>query len=77
VAQNDEMAIGASSAIQAADRLGDFKVLIGINGLKPALDAITARTLTATVFQDALGQGTLTVIAASKFWRARRSSRSS
>jgi inositol transport system substrate-binding protein len=66
VAENDEMAIGASSAIQAADRLGEFKVLIGVNGLKPALDAITAGTLTATVFQDAVGQGTQIVVAAGK-----------
>jgi inositol transport system substrate-binding protein len=66
VAQNDEMAIGASSAIQAADRLGEFKVLIGINGLRPGLDAVSAGTLTATVFQDAAAQGTQTIIAASK-----------
>ena len=66
VAQNDEMAIGASSAIQAAERLGEFKVLIGVNGSKPALDAITAGTLTATVFQDGVGQGTQAVAAARK-----------
>ena len=66
VAENDEMAIGASSAIQAADRLGEFKVLIGINGSKPALDAVTAGTLTATVFQDAVAQGTQIVVAAGK-----------
>jgi inositol transport system substrate-binding protein len=57
VAQNDEMAIGASSAIQAADRLVEFKVLIGVDGSKAALDAVRAGTLTATVFQDAVGQG--------------------
>ena len=66
VAENDEMAIGASSAIQAADRLGEFKVLIGINGLQPGLDAVSAGTLTATVFQDATAQGTQTIIAAGK-----------
>jgi ABC-type sugar transport system substrate-binding protein len=66
VAQNDEMAIGASSAIQAADRLGEFKVLIGVDGSKPALEAVTAGTLTATVFQDAVGQGTQAMVAASK-----------
>jgi inositol transport system substrate-binding protein len=66
VAENDEMAIGASSAIQAADRLGEFKVLIGINGLKPGLDAVAAGTLTATVFQDAVRKGTQIVVAASK-----------
>jgi ABC-type sugar transport system substrate-binding protein len=66
VAQNDEMAIGASSAIQAANRLGEFKVLIGVNGSKAALDAIAAGTLTATVFQDAVGQGKEAVVAAGK-----------
>jgi ABC-type sugar transport system substrate-binding protein len=66
VAQNDEMAIGASSAIQEAGRLGEFKVLIGVDGSKPALDAVTAGTLTATVFQDAVGQGTQAVVAAGK-----------
>jgi inositol transport system substrate-binding protein len=66
VAENDEMAIGASLAIQAADRLGEFKVLIGINGSKPGLDAVAAGTLTATVFQDAVRKGTEIVIAAGK-----------
>jgi ABC-type sugar transport system substrate-binding protein len=66
VAQNDEMAIGASSAIQAAGRLGEFKVLIGVDGSKPALDAVTAGTLTATVFQDAVGQGTQAIATACK-----------
>ncbi len=66
VAQNDEAAIGASSAIQAADRLAEFKVLIGVDGSKPALDAVTAGTLTATVFQDAVGQGTQAMAVASK-----------
>jgi ABC-type sugar transport system substrate-binding protein len=34
VAENDEMAIGASSAIQAADRLGECTVLIGVSSFK-------------------------------------------
>jgi ABC-type sugar transport system substrate-binding protein len=75
VAQNDEMAIGASSAIQAADRLGEFKVLIGVDGSKPALEAVTAGTLTATVFQDAVGQGMEAVPPPAKFWPASLSSR--
>ena len=60
------MAIGASSAIQAADRLGEFKVLIGVNGLKPGLDAVAAGALTATVFQDPIRKGTQIVVAANK-----------
>jgi inositol transport system substrate-binding protein len=66
VAQNDEMAIGASIAIEAADRLGEFKVIIGVDGSRPALEAVIAGTLTATVFQDAVGQGTQVLIAARK-----------
>jgi ABC-type sugar transport system substrate-binding protein len=66
VAQNDEMAMGASSAIQAAGRLGEFKVLIGVDGGRAALDAVTAGTLTATVFQDAIGQGREAVVAVGK-----------
>jgi ABC-type sugar transport system substrate-binding protein len=66
VAQSDEMALGASSAIQAADRLGEFEVLIGVDGSKPALDAVAAGALTATVFQDAVGQGKQAMVAASK-----------
>lgn len=66
VAQNDEMAMGASSAIQAAGRLGEFKVLIGVDGARAALDAVTAGTLTATVFQDAVGQGTQAMVAVRK-----------
>jgi ABC-type sugar transport system substrate-binding protein len=66
VAQNDEMALGASSAIQAAGRLGEFKVLIGIDGSKSALDAVSAGTITATVFQDAVGQGTQAMVVANK-----------
>jgi ABC-type sugar transport system substrate-binding protein len=41
-------------------------VLIGVDGSRPALDAVTAGTLTATVFQDAVGQGTQAVLAAQK-----------
>jgi inositol transport system substrate-binding protein len=43
VAQNDEMAIGASSALQAADRLGEFEMLIGVNGLRLGLEAVASR----------------------------------
>jgi inositol transport system substrate-binding protein len=46
-------------------------VLIGIDGSKPALDAVTAGTLTATVFQDAVGQGTQAVVMAGETVMAR------
>jgi ABC-type sugar transport system substrate-binding protein len=69
VAQNDETAIGASSAIQEAGRLGEFEVLIGVDGLKAGLDAVADGTLTATAFQDAqdvIGQGTQAMVVAGK-----------
>jgi inositol transport system substrate-binding protein len=66
VAQNDEMAIGASLAIQAADRLGEFEVLIGINALRPGLEAVASGALTATVLQDAVAQGTQAVVVANR-----------
>jgi ABC-type sugar transport system substrate-binding protein len=47
-------------------RLGEFKVLIGVNGSKAGLDAVAAGTLTATVFQDAVRKGTQIVVAAGK-----------
>jgi ABC-type sugar transport system substrate-binding protein len=66
VAQNDEMAIGASSAIRAADRLGEFQVLIGIDGMIPGLNAVKFGSLTATVVQDAVGHGTQAMVVAGK-----------
>lgn len=57
VAQTDEMALGAASAIKAAGRLGDFKVIIGVDGEAPALAAVKNGDMTATVFQDAVAQG--------------------
>ena len=65
VAQNDEMAIGASSAIQAANRLGKFKILIGVDGSEPALTP-GEPGVTGTVFQDAIGQGAQAVRAANE-----------
>jgi inositol transport system substrate-binding protein len=38
----------------------------GAEEFRPALDAIAAGTLSATVFQDPVGQGTQVVTAASK-----------
>lgn len=57
VAQTDEMALGAASAIKAAGRLGEFKVIIGVDGEAPALAAVKSGDMTATVFQDAVAQG--------------------
>lgn len=57
VANNDEMAIGAASAIADAGRLGEFKAIVGVDGTPPAVDAILAEEMTATVRQESAAQG--------------------
>ena len=56
IAQNDEMALGAYKAIEAAGK-GDKIAVIGIDAIKDALKAVKEGKLCATVFQDARGQG--------------------
>ncbi|WP_281180084.1 sugar ABC transporter substrate-binding protein [Nocardia amamiensis] len=58
VAQNDESAIGAASAIAEAGRRSEFKAIIGIDGTADGVQAIADGQLTATVQQDSAGQGT-------------------
>lgn len=65
VAQNDEMAIGASKAIEAAGMQDSIKV-IGIDAIPDALKAVEEGKLIATVFQDAKGQGELSLEVALK-----------
>lgn len=57
VANNDEMAIGAASAIKDAGRTDEFKVVVGVDGTPPAVEAIAAGDMSATVRQDSAGQG--------------------
>lgn len=57
VANNDEMAIGAASAIKDAGRTSEFEAVVGVDGTPPAVDAIAAGDMTATVRQDSAGQG--------------------
>lgn len=57
VANNDEMAIGAASAIADAGRTAEFKAVVGVDGTEPALQEIKAGTMSATVRQDSAGQG--------------------
>lgn len=57
VANNDEMAIGAASAIRDAGRTSEFKAVVGVDGTPPAVAAIEAGDMTATVRQDSAGQG--------------------
>jgi len=58
IAQNDEMALGAQKAIEAAGKQNDI-VVIGIDAIPDALRAVKEGKLCATVFQDARGQGIL------------------
>lgn len=57
VANNDEMAIGAASAIKDAGRTDEFLAVVGVDGTPPAVDAIAAGDMSATVRQDSAGQG--------------------
>ena len=58
IAQNDEMALGALTAIKAAGKQKSIKV-IGIDAIQDALKAVGKNELAGTVFQDAGRQGTL------------------
>ncbi|KRC65800.1 hypothetical protein ASE12_14160 [Aeromicrobium sp. Root236] len=66
VAQNDEMAIGAAAAIKEAGRQDEFKIVVGVDGSEAGLNGVQDGALTATVFQDAIGQGTQAIETAAK-----------
>ncbi|MEO6964140.1 MAG: sugar ABC transporter substrate-binding protein [Puia sp.] len=65
IAQNDEMALGASKAIEAAGKQQEMPV-IGIDAIRDALKAVEQGKMAATIFQDASGQGRLAVEIAQK-----------
>lgn len=67
VAHNDEMAIGASQAIDAAGRLSEFQAIVGVDGTPDGVAAIDAGEMTATVRQDSAGQGAKAVEVAVAF----------
>ncbi|WP_027092739.1 sugar ABC transporter substrate-binding protein [Cohnella thermotolerans] len=56
VANNDEMAIGAIMALEAAGKL-DKTIVAGIDGTVDALDYVKSGKLKVTAFQDPMGQG--------------------
>lgn len=56
VAQNDEMALGAVTAIEDAGLTGQIKVY-GIDAQPEALDAVESGVMSGTVFQNAKAQG--------------------
>lgn len=55
-AQNDEMALGALQAVEAAKKQDKIKV-VGIDAEPDALKAVQEGRLALTVFQDSFGQG--------------------
>ncbi len=59
-AQNDEMAMGALIALEQA-RMKDKVVVVGVDAIADALQAVKHGRLDATVFQDAKGQGATAV----------------
>ncbi|MFB9761497.1 sugar ABC transporter substrate-binding protein [Ectobacillus funiculus] len=56
VANNDEMAIGAIMALEAAGKLNDV-VVAGIDGTPDALEYVKSGKLKVSAFQDPMGQG--------------------
>jgi len=70
-AQNDEMAMGALIAIEQAGRKGKI-VVVGVDAIADALQAVRDGRLDATVFQDATVQGRAAVETASKIIRHER-----
>ncbi|MEB0040860.1 MULTISPECIES: sugar ABC transporter substrate-binding protein [unclassified Pseudomonas] len=56
VANNDEMAIGASMALKQAGVAKGSVMIAGVDGTPDGLNAITKGDLTVSVFQDAKGQ---------------------
>jgi ABC-type sugar transport system substrate-binding protein len=55
-AQNDEMALGALTAVEAAGKLKKIKI-IGIDAEPDGLKAVQEGKMALTVFQDSYGQG--------------------
>jgi len=59
-AQNDEMGMGAVLALEAAKRK-DKVIVVSVDAIADALEAVRVGRLDATVFQDARGQGATAV----------------
>lgn len=67
-AENDEMAMGALIALEQAKRK-DKTIVVGVDAIADALQAVRDGRLDATVFQDAKGQGSTAVEIAAKMIR--------
>jgi inositol transport system substrate-binding protein len=62
---NDDMALGAMQSLQRAGRL-DEVVLVGIDGVPPALAAVKDGKMDATIYQNAEAIGTYAMVNAVK-----------
>ncbi len=65
VCQNDDMAMGALEAVEAAGRKDDV-VIVGIDAIDDAVQAVKDGRLDCTVYQDSKGQGATSVDVALK-----------
>ena len=66
LANNDEMAIGASMALKSAGTKPGSVLIAGVDGTPDGLNAITKGDMAASAFQDAKGQAVGSVEAARK-----------
>jgi len=66
LANNDEMAIGASMALKSAGKEKGSVLIAGVDGTPDGLSAITKGDMTVSAFQDAKGQAVGSVEAARK-----------
>ncbi|EZP67367.1 sugar ABC transporter substrate-binding protein [Pseudomonas sp. RIT357] len=66
LANNDEMAIGASMALKSAGKEKGSVLIAGVDGTPDGLNAITKGDMAASAFQDAKGQAVGSVEAARK-----------
>jgi inositol transport system substrate-binding protein len=66
LANNDEMAIGASMALKSAGTKPGTVLIAGVDGTPDGLNAITKGDMAASAFQDANGQAVGSVEAARK-----------
>jgi len=58
LANNDDMALGAIDAYQAIETpLSEFPFIVGIDGTEVGMAALEEGTLSATVYNDSIGQG--------------------
>jgi len=71
VGQNDEMALGAIKALEGKG-LKDKIPVVGVDAISDALKSLKEGKLNATVFQDAQGQGAMSVDVAVKFLKGEK-----